>query len=187
MGDIQWKHEGGLVDYIEFFKNPSFGYIKDFCLNIKKVIFNDPATIIIWTDGTKTVVKVQNGEEYDPEKGMALCCAKKLLGNKSNFNNEFKKWLPKEAQVVNAPTVELDESIIQEVLNKRCMTAVANEYLVALHGKRPQGKWIVFDDGSVSCPICKTGTSIKSIPSVIFFRYCPYCGAKLRGEKEEEE
>lgn len=35
----------------------------------------------------------------------------------------------------NAPAVELDESVIQEVLNKRCMTAVANEYLVALHGK----------------------------------------------------
>ena len=67
-------------------------------LQIKKVIFNNPATIIIWSDGTKTVVKVQNGEEYDPENGMALCCAKKLLGNKSNFNNEFKKWLPKEDQ-----------------------------------------------------------------------------------------
>ena len=67
-------------------------------IQIKKVIFNNPATIIIWSDGTKTVVKVQNGEEYDPEKGMALCCAKKLLGNKSNFNNEFKKWLPKEDQ-----------------------------------------------------------------------------------------
>lgn len=64
----------------------------------QKVIFNDPATIIIWADGTKTVVKVQNGEKYDPEKGMALCCAKKLLGNKSNFNNEFKKWLPKEPE-----------------------------------------------------------------------------------------
>lgn len=67
-------------------------------IQIKKVIFNDPATIIIWGDGTKTVVKVQNGEVYDPEKGMALCCAKKLLGNKSNFNNEFKKWLPKELE-----------------------------------------------------------------------------------------
>lgn len=39
----------------------------------------------------------------------------------------------------NAPTVEINESVIQEALNKRCMTAVANEYLIALHGKRPQG------------------------------------------------
>lgn len=46
-------------------------------------------------------------------------------------------------QIDNAPSVELDESVIQEVLNKRCMTAVANEYLVALrcNGTRPQGDW----------------------------------------------
>ena len=29
---------------------------------IKDVIFNEPATIIIWKDGTKTVVKCQEGE-----------------------------------------------------------------------------------------------------------------------------
>ena len=32
----------------------------------------------------------------------------------------------------NAPTVEFNESVIQEFLNKRCMTAVANEYLISL-------------------------------------------------------
>jgi len=60
---------------------------------IKKVIFNDPATIVLWNDGTKTVVKCQDGDTYDKEKGLALCIAKKALGNKSNFNNEFKRWL----------------------------------------------------------------------------------------------
>lgn len=35
---------------------------------IEKVIFNDPATIVFWSDGTKTVVKAQNGEEFDKEK-----------------------------------------------------------------------------------------------------------------------
>jgi hypothetical protein len=38
----------------------------------------------------------------------------------------------------NAPTVELTETEIQEVLNKRCMTAVANEFLIALHMRRIQ-------------------------------------------------
>lgn len=61
--------------------------------NIKKVIFNNPATIVLWNDGTKTVVKKQKGDKYDKEKGLALCIAKKCLGNKGNFNNEFKKWL----------------------------------------------------------------------------------------------
>lgn len=62
---------------------------------IKKVIFNDPATIVFWNDGTKTVVKAHD-EEFDPEKGLAMAISKKLLGNKGNYYNEFKKWLPEE-------------------------------------------------------------------------------------------
>ena len=63
---------------------------------IKDVIFNEPATIILWADGTKTVVKCQEGEGYDPEKGMAMAISKKALGNKGNYCEVFKKWLPKE-------------------------------------------------------------------------------------------
>ena len=62
---------------------------------IKKVIFNNPATIVMWEDGTKTVVKAE-GEDYDPEKGLAMTIAKKAFGNEGNYYNEFKKWLPKE-------------------------------------------------------------------------------------------
>ena len=60
---------------------------------IKKVIFNDPATIVIWADGTKTIVKSDN-EQYDPEKGLAMAISKKALGNKGNYYETFKKWLP---------------------------------------------------------------------------------------------
>ena len=63
---------------------------------IKDVIFNEPATIIIWKDGTKTVVKCQEGEGYDPEKGFAMAISKKALGNKGNYCEVFKKWLPEE-------------------------------------------------------------------------------------------
>ena len=66
---------------------------------IKKVIFNEPATIILWADGTKTVVKCQEGEGYDPEKGMAMAISKKALGNKGNYCEVFKKWLPEEEEV----------------------------------------------------------------------------------------
>lgn len=65
-------------------------------INIKNVIFNDPATIVFWTDGTKTVVKCGELDDYDPEKGLAMAIAKKALGNKGNYYNVFKKWLPKE-------------------------------------------------------------------------------------------
>lgn len=68
-------------------------YIDDFTSRtIKNVIFNDPATIVFWTDGTKTVVKAKN-EEFDPEKGLAMAIAKKFLGNKGSYYNEFKKWI----------------------------------------------------------------------------------------------
>lgn len=59
--------------------------------SIKKVIFHDPATIIFWSDGTKTVVKAKN-EKFDPEKGLAMAIAKKVYGNKGNYFNEIKKW-----------------------------------------------------------------------------------------------
>ena len=62
---------------------------------IKRVIFHDPATIIYWSDGTKTVVKCKN-EEFDKEKGLAMACMKKLLGNKGHYYEEVKKWTKEE-------------------------------------------------------------------------------------------
>lgn len=62
---------------------------------IKKVIFNDPATIVYWMDGTKTVVKSQD-EEFDAEKGLAMAISKKALGNAGFYYNTFKDWLPEE-------------------------------------------------------------------------------------------
>ena len=66
---------------------------------IKNVIFNDPATIVFWEDGTKTVVKCQDGDEFDPEKGLTMAIAKKAYGNKGSYCNKLKKWLPNEEPV----------------------------------------------------------------------------------------
>lgn len=68
-------------------------------LEIKNVIFNDPATIVFWDDGTKTVVKCQPGDSFDSEKGLAMAITKKAYGNKGNYCNKMKKWLPKEEPV----------------------------------------------------------------------------------------
>lgn len=61
--------------------------------SIKKVIFNDPATIVIWSDNSKTVVKCQDGDTFNKELGLAMAISKKYLGNKGNFNDEFKKYI----------------------------------------------------------------------------------------------
>ena len=50
---------------------------------IDRVIFNDPATIIIWKDGSKTVVKRSDDDVWDPEKGFCMAVIKKLYGHTS--------------------------------------------------------------------------------------------------------
>ena len=79
---------------------------------IKKVIFNYPATIVLWSDGSKTVVKCQDGDIYDPEKGLAMAISKKALGNKGNYCNEFKKWLPEDEEEEGTVELRLDTSEI---------------------------------------------------------------------------
>lgn len=81
--DRLWDVFGIKADYIKV------GYL----IGIKDVIFNNPATIILWKDGTKTVVKCGKNDTYDPEKGMAMAICKKMMGNKGNYNNVFKRWL----------------------------------------------------------------------------------------------
>lgn len=78
---------------------------------IKDVIFNSPATIVFWTDGTKTVVKAQN-EDFDPEKGLAMAFFKKMHGNKGHYFEEIKKWTEK----YEPP--KLSESALREAVRK---------------------------------------------------------------------
>ena len=59
---------------------------------IERVIFHDTATIVYLKDGTKTVVKAQN-EKFDKEKGLLAAIAKKVYGNKGNFNNIIKHFV----------------------------------------------------------------------------------------------
>ena len=62
---------------------------------VKKVIYNPPATIIYWADGTKTVVKCSDHDiaagRMDPETGIVYALAKRLLGNKGNFNDVLRR------------------------------------------------------------------------------------------------
>ena len=62
---------------------------------IKNVIFSGPCTIVMWSDGDKTIVRCDD-ENFDKEKGLAMSITKKFLGtnkSKSNYNDIFKKWI----------------------------------------------------------------------------------------------
>lgn len=66
---------------------------------INKVIFNDPATIVFWKDGTKTIVKRQEGAEFDPEKGLAMAICRHYLCDicgLERYDGVFKRYMPKE-------------------------------------------------------------------------------------------
>jgi hypothetical protein len=77
------------TDYTQYAVKPT----KPVDFTIEKVIFNNPATIILWKDGTKTVVKCSENDGYDPEKGLAMAICKKALGNQGNYYNVFTKHL----------------------------------------------------------------------------------------------
>lgn len=95
MENIKYGHDDSvlpqvLVDAIIMKQRSKMG--SNALPKIKQVIFNNPATIVFWTDNTKTIVKAVN-EKFDPEKGLAMAIAKKFLGNKGSYFNEFKKWI----------------------------------------------------------------------------------------------
>ena len=99
--------------------NDPRGYFRGVALDLEKVIFNDPATIVLWDDGTKTIVKCQDGEKYDKEKGLALCISKKVLGNKGNYNEVFKKHIQYERKNIIKPAAKkAKQNAAQQVLQK---------------------------------------------------------------------
>lgn len=96
---------------------------------VKKVIFNDPATIVFWSDGSKTVVKCSENDIYDPEKGLAMAFAKKMFGNDNSFHKLFAEWLPKEEAVALeikiGPGTDKSESLEQvETLQQKLYRAL---------------------------------------------------------------
>lgn len=61
-----------------------------------KVIFNDPATIVFWNDGSKTVVKCSEDDVFDTYRGFTMAYLKKTMGSgrkaeKFVDDNEFEE------------------------------------------------------------------------------------------------
>lgn len=80
---------------------------------IKKVIFNEPATIVFWADGTKTVVKCGKDDIWDPEKGLAMAVTKKFFANEGFYYDIFKKWIPEDKQM---DTIVVDGRPLMDIL-----------------------------------------------------------------------
>lgn len=106
---------------------------------ITNVIFNPPATIVFWSDRTKTVVKCNyDYEDYDPEKGLAMAIAKKMIGdNKRAYYHTFLHWM-KKWEKQNAPDLEEIEAIIKPIKEHE-FTLTCTPGSVFLDGKQFNG------------------------------------------------
>lgn len=103
---LDYSHDDHSADTISYWYNDCIRTMeayKNINKNqIKNVIFNNPATIVFWGDGSKTVVKC-NEDEFDPEKGLAMAIAKHFMGtskSKGDYYKVFEEWVPKEEEVI---------------------------------------------------------------------------------------
>lgn len=151
---------------------------------VEKVIFNNPATIILWTDGTKTVVKCQPGDTYSKEVGFITAYLKKLLGNDNTFNKEITKWVPDEiihplkTSLFCSVKCELPEEVAKAIKRKFGMVSP----------NLPRNIDEMHSVPNTTCELCEDGDeelmkkTIRRTRSTIIrrrFQYCPACGRKL--------
>lgn len=91
-----------------FFKNAE--KIPRLIPQVEQVIFNPPATIIIWADDTKTVVKCTEDDVFSEEKGFAMAVLKKMYGGRTPYLKiikDAKRVVPKinqkKSELFNGP------------------------------------------------------------------------------------
>lgn len=82
------------------------------------MIYHPPATIIYWSDKTKTVVKCCENDIYDSEKGFAMAVIKKLCGNDSALFHKLFKTLGLESKDVPDIQLEIQQINIDDIRNR---------------------------------------------------------------------
>ena len=63
----------------------------EYDFSIDRIIFNGPATVILWKDWTKTVAVCSENDTCDPYVGFCIAFAKKYIGNTSKIKHLIKQ------------------------------------------------------------------------------------------------
>lgn len=103
------EKKGHLVtkkDYDDFL----FRYVGFLSLDVKRIIFNPPATIVFWIDGSKTVVKCAEGEKFDPYTGFCYAFTEHFFGPLSHIK--------KVCQKRSTGLPEVSKAIVEGVIEK---------------------------------------------------------------------
>lgn len=127
------------------------------CPEIKNVIFNDRATIVFWTDDTKTVVVCNEDEVFDKWYGIAMCHMKKLYGNDYKYCRICENWenLNEERQI-------LDDSI--KFLLKKKPNVVYEFTKWAAHKSMPKNQFKTY--------LAEVQKNIKNTTNGKFIKQC---------------
>lgn len=74
------------------------------CYVPKKVIFAPPKTIVLWEDGTKTIVVCAEGYQFDPYAGFCAAVAKRNFGTNSQIKKVLENAEYREGKRTNVHT-----------------------------------------------------------------------------------
>ena len=75
---------------------------------ITKVLYNNPATVVFWSDGTETRNVCPKDVLYNPDAGLAFCVLKKLMGG-NEVAKLFNDWELKDYREDKNHWVELKD------------------------------------------------------------------------------
>lgn len=61
-----------------------------YCPKIKKIIFNNPTTIVFFEDESKSIVKASNEDSFNKTTGVIYAIIKRIYGSIDLYDNEVK-------------------------------------------------------------------------------------------------
>lgn len=87
-------------------------------LTPRQIIYNDPATIVFWSDGSKTVVKRMDNEAWNPYNAFCAALAKRIYGSNSQVNRLVKNGVfqTKKDKAVKKEDKSDADSTLKEIL-----------------------------------------------------------------------
>lgn len=87
-------------------------------VDVKKIIFSGPKTIVLWNDGTKTIVSMSKDElRFDPEAAFCAAYTKKMFGTNSRIKRIIKE----------KSNIEQHQRIVEEKLKEE-LAKISQDY-----------------------------------------------------------
>lgn len=146
-----------------------------------QVIFNPPATIVYWRDGTKTVVRCDN-DEFSEEFGFAMACMRKIFGTrnafKAQFKNAYRPYLKKKKEK-HTDAVRSSTPMLLSLWIRCCVILLEMTALVSLLDLSPRSNpyFVCVECGCVfQEPKHYIETHGLDTPPYEHFTVCPHCG-----------